>query len=85
MLVGEPPHDGSWKPAKITGGYRYTSTTGASVTVLENPWHVEFRDAQGRLLTKTHVSPDNSGQLDPVLPLSPAACNGLASSTGLAL
>jgi alpha-D-xyloside xylohydrolase len=70
MLVGEPPRDNSWKLAKITGGYRYTSTAGGSVTIMENPWHVEFRDAQGRLLTQTHVNPDNAGQLDPVLPFS---------------
>ena len=69
MLVGEPPRDGSWKLARIAGGYRYTSTAG-SVTVLENPWHVEFRDAQGRLLTKTNHASDNVAQLDPVLPFS---------------
>ena len=70
MLVGEPPTDSTWKLAKIAGGYRYTSTAGPSVTVLENPWHVEFRDAQGRLLTKTHVNVDNSGQYDTILPFS---------------
>jgi alpha-D-xyloside xylohydrolase len=70
MLVGEPPRDNSWKQEKIAGGYRYTSTAGGSVTVLENPWHVEFRDAQGRLLTKTHVSTDNAQQYDTILPFS---------------
>jgi alpha-D-xyloside xylohydrolase len=25
MLVGEPPHDNSWKYEKIPGGHRYTS------------------------------------------------------------
>jgi alpha-D-xyloside xylohydrolase len=70
MLVGEPPTDKSWTLAKIAGGYRYTSTAGPSVTVLENPWHVEFRDAQGRLLTQTHVSTDSQGQYDNILPFS---------------
>jgi alpha-D-xyloside xylohydrolase len=70
MLVGEPPRDNSWKLDKIAGGYRYTSTAGGSVTVLENPWHVEFRDAQGRLLTKTHVNQDTAGQYDTILPFS---------------
>src|ERR1035441_2846259 len=70
VLVGEPPRDSSWKLSRITGGYKYTSTAGGSVTILENPWHVEFRDAQGRLLTKTHLKSDNVGQLDPVLPFS---------------
>ena len=69
MLVGEPPRDGSWKLARITGGYRYTSAAG-SVTILENPWHLEFRDAQGRLLTRTNHAADNATQLDPVLPFS---------------
>lgn len=69
MLVGEPPHDDSWKLARIPGGYRYTSTAG-SVTILENPWRIEFRDAQGRLLTKTNHGKDNDLLLDPVLPFS---------------
>ena len=69
MLVAEPPRDSSWKLDRITGGYRYTSTAG-SVTILENPWHIEFRDAQGRLLTKTNHPSDNVTQLDPVLPFS---------------
>ena len=40
MLVGEVPHDDSWKYGKVEGGYRYTSAYG-SVTILENPWHLE--------------------------------------------
>ena len=69
MLAGEPPRDGSWKLAPIAGGYRYTSVAG-SVTILENPWHIEFRDSQGRLLTKTNHASDNATQLEPVLPFS---------------
>ena len=69
MLVGEPPRDSSWKLARFTGGYRYTSAAG-SVTILENPWHIESRDAQGRLLTRTNHAADNATQLDPVLPFS---------------
>ena len=53
MLVGEPPRDSSWKYEKIAGGHRYTSAAG-SVVIMENPWHIEFRDAQGRLLTRTN-------------------------------
>jgi alpha-D-xyloside xylohydrolase len=70
MLVGEPSHDGSWKLSRIAGGYKYTSTAGGSVTILENPWRVEFHDAQGRLLTKTHIKQDNAGQYDPIVPFS---------------
>ena len=69
MLIREPARDASWKLARIAGGYRYTSEAG-SVTILENPWHIEFRDAQGRLLTKTNHSSDNAAQLEPVLPFS---------------
>jgi alpha-D-xyloside xylohydrolase len=69
MLVGEPARDDSWEFARIAGGYSYTGTAG-SVTILENPWHIEFRDASGRLLTKTNHSVDNAGSLDPVLPFS---------------
>jgi alpha-D-xyloside xylohydrolase len=69
MLVGEPPTDTSWKSTRIAGGYRYTSAAG-SVTILENPWHIEFRDAQGRLLTETNHNVDNAAQLEPVLPFS---------------
>ena len=69
MLVGEPPHDNSWKYEKIAGGHRYTSAAG-SVTILENPWHIEFRDAQGRLLTRTNHTADYQTSLDPALPFS---------------
>ncbi len=69
MLVGEPPVDHSWQMAKIEGGYRYTSAAG-SVTVYEKPWHVEFRDANGRLLTKTNHAQDNGRTQVPVLPFS---------------
>jgi alpha-D-xyloside xylohydrolase len=69
MLVGDPPRDNSWKYERIAGGYRYTSTAG-SVTILENPWHIELRDAQGRLLTKTNHTSDYRTSLDPALPFS---------------
>ncbi len=69
MLIGDPPHDNSWKMERISGGYRYTSAAG-SVTVSENPWHIEFRDVNGHLLTRTNHSSDNKRTLDPVLPFS---------------
>jgi alpha-D-xyloside xylohydrolase len=65
MLVGEPPRDTSWKYSAVEGGHRYTSSAG-SVTILTNPWHIEFRDAQGKLLTRTHHTADNRPMLDPV-------------------
>jgi alpha-D-xyloside xylohydrolase len=69
MLVGEPPTDRSWQMTKIEGGYRYTSSAG-SVIVYEKPWHIEFRDAQGRLLTRTNHESDNGRTQVPVLPFS---------------
>ena len=67
MLVGEPPRDSTWKYTQVEGGHRYTSWAG-SVTMLKNPWHIEFRDAQGNLLTRTRHSADNRPLLDPVHP-----------------
>jgi alpha-D-xyloside xylohydrolase len=69
MLAGPVAKDDSWKYSKIEGGHRYTSQFG-SVTVLEKPWHIEIRDAQGRLLTKTDHASDNTTSFTPILPFS---------------
>ncbi len=70
MLVGgRAPRDDSWTMTRVDGGYRYSSPYG-SVTVTENPWHLEFRDARGRLLTRTNHGSDNAATLTPVLPFS---------------
>ena len=70
MLAGEVPQDHSWKYSRVEGGHRYTSDFG-SVTILEKPWHIEFRDAQGRLLTKTDHDSDNDGPtFTPIVPFS---------------
>ncbi len=72
MLVnGQAPVDkGDWKYSKVEGGYRYTSLYG-SVTILVHPWHVEIRDASGRLLTKTIHNQDNADStFTPVMPFS---------------
>jgi alpha-D-xyloside xylohydrolase len=69
MLAGEVPQDHSWKYTKIEGGHRYTGGFG-SVTILEKPWHIEFRDAPGRLLTKTDHDSDNTTTFTPILPFS---------------
>ena len=69
LAGGTAPHDGFWKMAPIEGGYRYSSSYG-SVTITEKPWHVEFRDAKGRLLTRTNHASDNAATLTPVLPFS---------------
>jgi alpha-D-xyloside xylohydrolase len=69
MFAGDVPKDDSWKYKKISGGWRYASQFG-SVTILENPFHVEIRDASGRLLTKTDHMDDNKTSFTPILPFS---------------
>ena len=70
MLVnGFAPEDNSWKYSKIKDGHKYTSLFGA-VIVREFPWHVEFYDADGKLLTKTNHPSDNQGTYTPVNPFS---------------
>jgi alpha-D-xyloside xylohydrolase len=69
MLVGEPPVDKSWQYSKVDGGHRYTSSAG-SVTVRENPWRIELRDATGKLLTMTQNPADFENTLSPALPFS---------------
>ena len=69
MLAGAVPHDDSWKYEKISGGHRYTSAAG-SVTILENPWHIELRDASGKLLTQTDHTVDNKTSFTPTMPFA---------------
>ena len=69
MLAGPVPQDHSWKYEKVEGGYRYTSAYG-SVTLLADPWHLEFRDARGQLLTRTDHTSDNTSTFTPILPFS---------------
>lgn len=61
MLVKDPlSNQTGWQYSKIKNGHQYKSSFG-SVTVMENPWAIEFRDAKGNLLTKTRHSSDNKG------------------------
>ncbi|MGM0619719.1 MAG: TIM-barrel domain-containing protein [Bacteroidota bacterium] len=70
MLVnGFAPKDNSWEYSKTEGGHKYTSAFG-EVIVRESPWHVEFYDANGKLLTKTNHPSDNQGTYTPVNPFS---------------
>lgn len=69
MLDGPVPTDHSWKYGRVPGGYRYTGPFG-SVTIMENPWHIEIRDATGRLLTQTDHASDNATTFTPILPFS---------------
>ena len=63
MLDGEPPTDDSWEPADDGSSAVYKGPSG-SVTVERDPFHLEFRDASGRLLTRTLHSSDAPGELN---------------------
>jgi alpha-D-xyloside xylohydrolase len=52
MLAGIPPTDDSWQVTDSDSSATYTGTHG-SVTVERDPVRFEFRDASGRLLTRT--------------------------------
>jgi alpha-D-xyloside xylohydrolase len=69
MLAGPVPHDDSWQYSKIDGGYRYASAFG-SITIQANPFHLEIRDATGKLLSKTDHADDNKSSFTPILPFS---------------
>jgi alpha-D-xyloside xylohydrolase len=61
MLVKNPQNAAKdWAYSKIKGGHQYKSAYG-SVIVSENPWAVEFRDINGKILTKTRHNSDNKG------------------------
>ncbi|HMG67208.1 MAG TPA: TIM-barrel domain-containing protein, partial [Chitinophagaceae bacterium] len=69
MLVKEPVTDQSWKYTKTKDGYLYTSQYG-SVSIKSYPWHIELRDANGKLLTSTNHTTDNESSFTPVVPFS---------------
>ncbi|HUJ09233.1 MAG TPA: alpha-xylosidase [Verrucomicrobiae bacterium] len=69
MLAGPVPRDDSWQYKKVEGGHCYTSPFG-SITIRENPWHIELRDANGQLLTATDHADDNQTSFTPILPFS---------------
>ncbi len=53
MLINPKlPTDSSWKTEKIKGGYRYSNISG-SVSVYLDPWRIELRDPDGKLITET--------------------------------
>ena len=68
MLDGLVPKDNAdWKYSKVPGGYRYAGPYG-SVSIMENPWCIEIRDAQGKLLTRTVTQADMPQTYTPILP-----------------
>ncbi|MBN2348654.1 MAG: alpha-xylosidase [Bacteroidales bacterium] len=69
LLNGKAAKDNSWKYSKIPNGHKYTSDFG-SVIITQYPWHVEFYDAAGKLLTRSNHAADNNSTFTPVLPFS---------------
>ena len=67
MLAGPVPSDDSWRYEQIPGGHRYSSAYG-SITLLEHPFHLEIRDATGKLLTGTDHAEDNKSSFTPIMP-----------------
>ncbi|MDQ3965641.1 MAG: alpha-xylosidase [Actinomycetota bacterium] len=63
MLDGAPGVDDSWKMGDTESSTTYESQFG-SVTVTHDPWHLEFRDASGKLLTRTHHLSDSKGVIN---------------------
>src|SRR5215212_2088639 len=63
MLDGEPGTDNSWEMSDSESLTTYESQFG-SLTVTHDPWHLEFRDASGRFLTRTHHLSDAKGVIN---------------------
>jgi len=69
MLVKEPATDRTWTYTKTKDGFLYKSNYG-SVLIKSYPFHIEVRDANGKLLTSSYHTRDNANDFTPVLPLS---------------
>src|SRR5919112_943342 len=63
ILDGAPGTDGSWERTGSKSSSTYKSRFG-SVTLTYDPWHLEFRDASGRFLTRTHHLSDAKGVIN---------------------
>jgi len=57
MLAGAPTHSDAWQVRSETGRVVWTGPHG-SLTLVENPWRLEFRNAAGQLLTETRQLAD---------------------------
>ena len=63
MLVEEPGRSGDWGVHEGNGQVVWKGPHG-SVVLSPDPWHVEFRDAAGRLLTRTQHLADSKAILN---------------------
>jgi alpha-D-xyloside xylohydrolase len=65
MLAGNPSRDASWKVEQTDKAVTYTSAYG-QVRLIKEPWHVEFYDNKGRLLTRTQNIGDPHTYFTPI-------------------
>lgn len=65
MLDGDLPKDNSWKVSNSENEVVYTSEFG-KIKIIKNPWHIEFYDAKGKLLTRTQNINDPKTYLTPI-------------------
>jgi alpha-D-xyloside xylohydrolase len=65
MLAGAPPRDNSWKVEETAEAVTYTSAYGR-VRLIKQPWHIEFYDKTGRLLTRTQNLGDPHTYFTPI-------------------
>ncbi|MEO8073385.1 MAG: TIM-barrel domain-containing protein [Acidobacteriota bacterium] len=65
MLDGVPKKENLWQVVKSDDEIVYTSEFG-KVKIIKNPWHIEFYDAKGKLLTRTQNTGDPHTYLTPI-------------------
>ena len=65
MLAGPVPSDKSWRVEQTADAVTWTNANGR-VRLVKNPWHVEFYDASGRLLTRTQNAGDPATYFTPI-------------------
>ncbi|MFL6331820.1 MAG: TIM-barrel domain-containing protein [Pyrinomonadaceae bacterium] len=65
MLAGPVPTDRTWKVEQTADAVTWTSAYGR-VKLIKSPWHVEFYDAAGRLLTRTQNAGDPATYFTPI-------------------
>jgi len=66
MLAGPVAKDNSWKAEQTDKAITYTSAFG-QVRIIKDPWHIEFYDHSGHLLTRTLNIGDPHTYVTPLL------------------
>ena len=65
MLAGPVAKDNSWKVEQTDQAIIYTSAFG-QVRIIKQPWHIEFYDKAGHLLTRTQNIGDPNTFITPI-------------------